>query len=83
MNPKKFWHARNMLLCREMGEMEIDQTDSAPFVSIPAAARELKVSTKRLALAIELRQVPAIVLGRRKMVPRRALERLIEAAEAE
>lgn len=60
-------------------EMDINQIDAPLFLSIPAAARELGVSIKRLTLAIDLRQVPAIQLGRRKMVPRRAIERLVEA----
>jgi hypothetical protein len=59
--------------------MATNQTDTGLFLSIPAAARELGVSIKRLTLAIDLRQVPAIQLGRRKLIPRKAIERLAEA----
>jgi len=56
--------------------MEINQTDSGLFVSIPAAARELGVSVRRLKLAIDLTQISAVQIGRRKVIPRRAIEKL-------
>ncbi|MGA7873046.1 MAG: hypothetical protein WCA22_19320 [Candidatus Binatus sp.] len=58
--------------------MDSNQTDSGAFVSIPAAAKKLGVSTKRLALAIDLRQVPAVMLGRRKVIPRQAIQKLLD-----
>jgi hypothetical protein len=56
--------------------MQINQTDTGLFLSIPAAARELGVSIKRLRLAIELTQISAVQIGRRKVIPRRAIEKL-------
>ena len=56
--------------------MAINQTATAMFVSIPAAARELRVSVKRLKLALDLGQIASITLGRRKVIPRRTIERL-------
>ncbi|HXN85589.1 MAG TPA: hypothetical protein VN867_05935 [Candidatus Binataceae bacterium] len=79
MNPAKILARREYVPNRrEMQINQINQTDIGLFLSIPAAARELGVSIKRLTLAIDLRQVPAIQLGRRKVVPRAAIEKLAQ-----
>ncbi len=74
MTPEKKTGTRRICFC--LSRMASNQTDTGLFLSIPAAARELGVSIRRLTLAIDLRQVPAIVLGRRKVVPRAAIEKL-------
>jgi hypothetical protein len=61
--------------------MDANQTDSGMFVSLPAAARSLGVSVKRLKLAIDMTQIPARRIGQRLMIPRRALERLAESEQ--
>ena len=59
--------------------------DSRPlFLSVPDAARLLGVSPERLQRAIRDHQVPAIVIGARKLVARATIERLaqIDAKES-
>jgi hypothetical protein len=56
--------------------MDTKHNETALFVSIPAAARRLGVSIRRLKLAIDLTQISAVQIGRRKVIPRRAIEKL-------
>jgi hypothetical protein len=51
-------------------------SDSALFVTIPAAAKKLGVGVRRLAKAIAAGQVAAVQIGDQKLVPVTAIERL-------
>ena len=48
------------------------------LISIAAAARKLGIDVRTLHAAIERKQVPAIQIGDRKLIPARVIERLIE-----
>jgi len=57
----------------------MDMSDPQPmalFLSLPRAARQMGIGVERLKRAIRDGQVPAVEIGHRKLVPRRALERL-------
>jgi hypothetical protein len=60
-------------------------SDSCPralFVSIPAAAKLMGIGLKRMKAAVDAGQMPAVEIGDRKLIPRRAIERLAQV-EAE
>lgn len=50
-----------------------------PFLTLSQVATILDFDIRTVALAIKRRQIPAIELGKRTLVPRRALEILIGA----
>jgi hypothetical protein len=52
------------------------------FVSIPVAARLMGITPERLTWAISA-QIPAITIGSRRLIPRRAIERLAELVKAD
>lgn len=59
-------------------------TAAAPLVlTVPEAARRLGISRTLAYELIARGQLPALRLGRRLVVPRRRLERLVEAGPAE
>ena len=74
MTPEKKTGTRRIWFC--LSGMASNQTDTGLFLSIPAAARQLHISAKRLKLAIDLGQVRAIRLGRRRVVSTKAIEEL-------
>jgi hypothetical protein len=59
-----------------------DSQPSTLFLSVPRAAREMGIGIERLKRAIRdgqvqaVEMVPAVEIGHRKLVPRRAIERL-------
>ena len=53
-----------------------NSVQTALFISIPRAARRVGVGLKRMKAAVDAGQIPSIEIGKQKMVPRRALERL-------
>lgn len=55
------------------------QHDMALLMPLPVAAKKLGVDVRTLRLAIERGQIPAVEIGRRKLVPRKALSRLASA----
>ena len=54
-----------------------EESERAVF-TIPAAARILEISPNSAYKAAERGEIPTIRIGRRLLVPRRALERLLE-----
>ncbi len=48
------------------------------FLSLPHAAREMGIGVERLKRAVRDGQVPAIEIGSRKLIHRRAIERLAQ-----
>jgi hypothetical protein len=57
--------------------------DTALFLSIPDAARMIGCTPERLREAIAAHQIPAIVLGSRKVIARAAIERLAEMVKGD
>jgi hypothetical protein len=53
------------------------------FLSIPKAAEMIGCTPERLTRAIARHQIPAIVLGSRKVIARAAIERLAELVKGE
>jgi hypothetical protein len=53
------------------------------FLSIPAASKLMGISPERLTKAIAAHQIPAIVIGCRKLIARAAIERLAELVKGE
>jgi excisionase family DNA binding protein len=52
---------------------------SAPaLISPAAAARQLGIDVRRVRQAIQRKQLPAITIGNRRLIPAAAIERLIE-----
>ena len=58
--------------------MNKNETHTALFISIPAAGRAMGMSPRRVREAIANAQLPAIRLGARLAIPRKALERLAQ-----
>lgn len=54
----------------------------AALMPLTAAAEVLGIDVRTLQLAIARRQVPAVEIGHRKMVPRAALMRLVDGTAA-
>lgn len=52
-----------------------------PFLTLPAVAKALDVDPRTVRLAIRRRQIPAIEIGKRWLVSRAALEKLIASAQ--
>jgi len=46
------------------------------FLTIPAAARRMGIDPRRLKAAIGAKQIPAAKVGRQRLVPLAAIERL-------
>lgn len=53
------------------------------FLSVPAAAKLMGITPERLREAIAAHQIPAIVIGCRKLIARAAIERLAELVKGE
>lgn len=53
------------------------------FLSIPSAAKLMGITPERLTKAIAAHQIPAIVIGCRKLVARAAIERLAEMVKGD
>ena len=56
--------------------MDAKNSEFVLLISVPTAARMLGVWPERLRRAIDAGQVPSVVVGKRQMVPRRAVEKL-------
>lgn len=54
------------------------EPDASPFLTVTAAARWLGLARATVQRAIELGQLPVVQLGHRKMIPRKAVEQLID-----
>jgi excisionase family DNA binding protein len=54
-------------------------TKTMQFLSLPKAADEIGVDVRRVRDAVERGQLRAVRIGARLMIPRRAIERLVEA----
>ncbi|MGO9056947.1 MAG: helix-turn-helix domain-containing protein [Candidatus Binataceae bacterium] len=62
--------------------MSTKATDRPLFLSLPKAAEIIGVLTPRLKRAIEAQQIPAIMVGKRWLVPRAVLEKLASGETA-
>jgi excisionase family DNA binding protein len=51
------------------------------FLSIPVAAKQMGVGVERLKRAVRAGQVPSVEIGSRKLISRRAIERLAQLME--
>lgn len=64
--------------------MAVQAREKGPlFLSIPVAAKMIGCTPERLTKAIAAHQIPAIVLGSRKVVARAAIERLAELVKGD
>jgi hypothetical protein len=52
------------------------------FLSIPTAAKLMGITPERLTKAIAAHQIPAIVIGARKLVARATIEKLAQLERA-
>jgi excisionase family DNA binding protein len=59
--------------------MNTDRTEITQFLSLPAAADVIGVDVRRVRDAVERGQLRAVRIGARLMIPRKAIERLVEA----
>ncbi|MGA6973801.1 MAG: helix-turn-helix domain-containing protein [Candidatus Binatus sp.] len=58
--------------------MNSEITETAQFLSLPKAAHVIGVDVRRIRDAVERGQVRAVRIGSRLMIPRKAIERLVE-----
>lgn len=64
--------------------MAVQSREKGPlFLSIPKAAEMIGCTPERLTRAIARHQIPAIVLGSRKVIARAAIERLAELVKGD
>ena len=55
---------------------QVDPPRTPLFLTVSAAARLLSVSPERLQRALKANQIPSIVVGSRRLVARRTIEKL-------
>jgi excisionase family DNA binding protein len=65
-----------------MTETAATQSTERETVSLPEAGKILGISRSSIFRAAARGQVPVLTIGRRKLVPRAALTRLLETATA-
>jgi hypothetical protein len=54
------------------------KTPQPALISVAAAARRLGIDVRRLHIAIQRKQIPAIEIANRRLIPAAVIERLIE-----
>jgi excisionase family DNA binding protein len=59
--------------------MTTDCSETTQFLSLPKAAEQIGVDVRRVRDAVERGQLRAVRIGARLMIPRKAIERLVEA----